>query len=203
MSIMGWMLPVINLIWLLLIIIGILVAAVKGQPEIITDTVIQAANLGVRYSFDLIGLMTFWLGIMRLGEAAGLVDILAKIIRPFTSILFPSVPANHPAMGAILLNISANVLGLGNAATPFGLKAMQELQLLNKNSNEASDAMITFLAINTSCIVIVPATIIGVRVAAGSVNPTEIVGTTLFATLIGMTIALTADKIFRIFTRKG
>lgn len=197
------MLPVINLIWLLLIIIGILVAAIKGQPEIITDTVIQSANLGVRYSFDLIGLMTFWLGIMRLGEAAGLVDILAKIIRPFTRVLFPSVPANHPAMGAILLNISANVLGLGNAATPFGLKAMQELQLLNKNSNEASDAMITFLAINTSCIVIVPATIIGVRVAAGSINPTEIVGTTLFATLIGMTIALTADKVFRLFTRKG
>jgi len=194
---------VINLIWLLLIIIGILVAAIKGQPEIITDTVIQSANLGVRYSFDLIGLMTFWLGIMRLGEAAGLVDILAKIIRPFTRVLFPSVPANHPAMGAILLNISANVLGLGNAATPFGLKAMQELQLLNKNSNEASDAMITFLAINTSCIVIVPATIIGVRVAAGSINPTEIVGTTLFATLIGMTIALTADKVFRLFTRKG
>ncbi|KJS82713.1 MAG: spore maturation protein [Peptococcaceae bacterium BICA1-8] len=193
----------INLIWLLLIIIGILVAAIKGQPEIITDTVIQSANLGVRYSFDLIGLMTFWLGIMRLGEAAGLVDILAKIIRPFTRVLFPSVPANHPAMGAILLNISANVLGLGNAATPFGLKAMQELQLLNKNSNEASDAMITFLAINTSCIVIVPATIIGVRVAAGSINPTEIVGTTLFATLIGMTIALTADKVFRLFTRKG
>jgi len=194
---------VINFIWLLLIIIGIIVAAIKGQPEMITDTVIQAANLGVRYSFDLIGLMTFWLGIMRLGEAAGLVDILAKIIRPFTKVLFPSVPANHPAMGAILLNISANVLGLGNAATPFGLKAMQELQSLNKNSNEASDAMVTFLAINTSCIVIVPATIIGVRVAAGSINATEIVGTTLFATLIGMTIALTADKVFRLFTRKG
>ncbi|KJS22507.1 MAG: spore maturation protein [Clostridiaceae bacterium BRH_c20a] len=197
------MLSVINFIWLLLIIIGIIVAAIKGQPEMITDTVIQAANLGVRYSFDLIGLMTFWLGIMRLGEAAGLVDILAKIIRPFTKVLFPSVPANHPAMGAILLNISANVLGLGNAATPFGLKAMQELQSLNKNSNEASDAMVTFLAINTSCIVIVPATIIGVRVAAGSINATEIVGTTLFATLIGMTIALTADKVFRLFTRKG
>ncbi|MDK2822560.1 MAG: spore maturation protein [Clostridia bacterium] len=193
----------INLIWLALIVIGILVAAINGQPEIITDTVLQAANLAVKYSFDLIGLMTFWLGIMRLGEAAGLVDILAKIIRPFTRFLFPSVPENHPAMGAILLNISANILGLGNAATPFGLKAMQELQTLNKNSDTASDAMITFLAINTSCIVIVPATIIGVRVAAGSLNPTEIVGTTLFATLIGMIIALTADNLFRLFTRKG
>jgi len=199
---MGWI-PVINFIWLLLVVVGVLVAALKGQPEVITDSVLQAANLGVKYSFDLIGLMTFWLGIMRLGEAAGLVDILARIIRPFTKFLFPSVPANHPAMGAILLNISANVLGLGNAATPFGLKAMQELQTLNNNSDEASDAMITFLAINTSCIVIVPATIIGVRVAAGSTNPTEIVGTTLFATLVGMAIALTADKIFRLFTRRG
>jgi len=194
---------VINLIWLLLIVVGVIVAAAKGQPEIITDTVLQAANLGVKYSFDLIGLMTFWLGIMRLGEAAGLVDILAQAIRPFTKFLFPSVPANHPAMGAILLNISANVLGLGNAATPFGLKAMQELQILNNQSDEASDAMITFLAINTSCIVIVPATIIGVRVAAGSLNPTEIVGTTLFATLIGMVMALTTDKVLRQFTGKG
>ncbi|MGI6225258.1 MAG: nucleoside recognition domain-containing protein [Peptococcales bacterium] len=193
----------INIIWLLLIVIGIIVAAGNGQPEIITDTVLHSANLGVRYSFDLIGLMTFWLGIMRLAEKAGLVDILARIIRPVTKYLFPSVPGNHPAMGAILLNISANVLGLGNAATPFGLKAMQELQTLNKNSDEASDAMITFLAINTSCIVVVPATIIGVRVAAGSINPTEIVGTTLFATCIGMSIALTADRIFRLFARKG
>lgn len=193
----------INLIWLLLIVTGVIVAALKGQPEIITDTVLHAANLGVKYSFDLIGLMTFWLGIMRLGEKAGLVNILARLIRPFTKVLFPSVPPNHPAMGAILLNISANVLGLGNAATPFGLKAMQELHELNNKSNEASDAMITFLAINTSCIVIVPATIIGVRVAAGSLNPTEIVGTTLFATCIGMTLALTADKLFRLFnTRK-
>lgn len=193
----------INFIWLLLIVVGIVVAALKGQPEIITDTVLHSANLGVKYSFDLIGLMTFWLGIMRLGEKAGLVDILARTIRPFTKLLFPSVPANHPAMGAILLNISANVLGLGNAATPFGLKAMQELQVLNNHRDEASDAMITFLAINTSCIVIVPATIIGVRLAAGSLNPTEIVGTTLFATIIGMSLALTADKVFRLFTRKG
>jgi len=193
----------INLIWLLLIIIGIIVAAINGQPEIITDSALQAANLGVKYSFDLIGLMTFWLGIMRLAEAAGLVDIMAKIIKPITRFLFPSVPSDHPAMGAILLNISANILGLGNAATPFGLKAMQELQKLNHGSDTASDAMITFLAINTSCIVIIPATIIGVRVAAGSMNPTEIVGTTLFATLIGMSIALSADKLFRFFAKRS
>ena len=119
----------------------------------------------------------------------------------FTKVLFP-VFLQITRQWAILLNISANVLGLGNAATPFGLKAMQELHELNNKSCEASDAMITFLAINTSCIVIVPATIIGVRVAAGSLNPTEIVGTTLFATCIGMTLALTADKLFRLFTRK-
>jgi len=192
----------INLIWLTLIAVGIIVAAINGQPEIITDSVLQAANLGVKYSFDLIGLMTFWLGIMRLGEVAGLVDILARLIRPFTRFLFPSVPQDHPAMGAILLNLSANILGLGNAATPFGLKAMQELQSINKGSNEASDAMITFLALNTSCITLVPATIIGVRVAAGSANPTEIVGTTIFATSVGMILDVTFDRIFRYFAKK-
>lgn len=193
----------INIIWLGLIISGIVVAALKGQPEIITDSALKAANLGAMYAFELIGLMTFWLGIMRLGEKSGLIDILARLIQPITRFLFPSVPKDHPAMGAILLNVSANILGLGNAATPFGLKAMQELQSLNNNSDEASDAMITFLAVNTSCITIVPATIIGVRVAAGSVNPTEIVGTTIFATLVGMSLALTVDRFIRFLSRKG
>jgi spore maturation protein A len=192
----------INFIWLLLIVAGVIVATINGQPEVITDTALQAANLGVKYSFDLIGLMTFWLGIMRVGEKAGLVDVLAKIIKPFTKFLFPSIPENHPAMGSILLNLSANLLGLGNAATPFGLKAMQELQALNNGSDEASDAMVTFLALNTSCMTLVPATIIGVRVAAGSLNPTEIVGTTMFATFIGMTLALTSDRLFRFFSRR-
>jgi spore maturation protein A len=192
----------INFIWLLLIVAGVIVATINGQPEVITDSALQAANLGVKYSFDLIGLMTFWLGIMRVGEKAGLVDVLAKIIKPFTKFLFPSIPENHPAMGSILLNLSANLLGLGNAATPFGLKAMQELQALNNGSDEASDAMVTFLALNTSCMTLVPATIIGVRVAAGSLNPTEIVGTTMFATFIGMTLALTSDRLFRFFSRR-
>ncbi len=192
----------INFIWLLLIVAGVIVATINGQPEVITDSALQAANLGVKYSFDLIGLMTFWLGIMRVGEKAGLVDVLAKIIKPFTKFLFPSIPENHPAMGSILLNLSANFLGLGNAATPFGLKAMQELQSLNNGSDEASDAMVTFLALNTSCMTLVPATIIGVRVAAGSLNPTEIVGTTMFATFLGMTLALTSDRLFRFFSRR-
>ena len=132
------------------------------NDQVITDSALQAANLGVKYSFDLIGLMTFWLVIMRVGEKAGLVDVLAKIIKPFTKFLFPSIPENHPAMGSILLNLSANLLGLGNAATPFGLKAMQELQALNNGSDEASDAMVTF-CFKYFCMTLVPATIIGVR----------------------------------------
>lgn len=192
----------INFVWLFLIVVGVIVAAMNGQPEVITDSALQAANLGVKYSFDLIGLMAFWLGIMRVGEKVGLVDILAKAIKPITKFLFPSVPQSHPAMGSILLNLSANLLGLGNAATPFGLKAMQELQTLNNGSDEASDAMVTFLVLNTSCMTIVPATIIGVRVAAGSLNPTEIVGTTMFATFIGMSLALTSDKLFRFMARR-
>ena len=120
--------------------------------------------------------MALWLGIMKIAEKGGLVAALAKMLRPLMVRLFPSVPSQHPAMGAIILNLSANMLGLGNAATPFGMKAMQELQTLNNDSDEASTAMCTFLALNTSCITLIPATIIGVRLSFGSANPTEIVG---------------------------
>jgi spore maturation protein A len=112
-------------------------------------------------------------------------------------LLFPSIPEGHPALGSILMNLSANLLGLGNAATPFGLKAMKELQEINNKKDEASAAMCTFLAMNTACITILPATIISVRITAGSANPTEIVGTTLFATTVGMSIALLVDAIMR------
>lgn len=192
----------INVIWLILIMSGIAVAALNGNPQVVTDSALQAAQLAVKFSFELIGLMAFWLGIMKLAEESGLVDIFARIISPLTRLLFPSIPKNHPAMGSILLNLSANILGLGNAATPFGLKAMQELNSLNNNSDVASDAMCTFLAINTACITLLPATVIGLRLAAGSSNPTEIVGTTIFATAIGMSLAIVADLILRPLSRK-
>lgn len=187
----------INLIWLIMIMAGIVLAGIRGQPEVITQSAFQAAQAAVKYSIELIGIMSLWLGLMKVAEEAGLIKTLAKILRPFTKLLFPSLPPNHPALGSILMNFSANLLGLGNAATPFGLKAMQELQEINKNKDEASEAMCTFLAMNTSNITLLPATIIGIRLAAGSANPTEIIGTTLFATTIGFTAALITDGVMR------
>lgn len=187
----------INIIWLLMIVSGIILAALQGKPEIITQSAFQASQHAVKYALELIGIMSFWLGMMKIAEEAGLVRGLAKILRPLTKLLFPSVPARHPAMGAILMNLSANILGLGNAATPFGLKAMQELQNINADKETASEAMCTFLALNTACITLMPAMIIAIRLSAGSKNPTEIVGTTIFATAVGMTVAVLADNVLR------
>jgi len=193
----------INIIWLLMIISGIILASLQGKPEIITQTAFQAAQAAVKYSLELVGVMSFWLGMMKIAEEAGLVRKLATILRPFTRMLFPSVPDWHPAMGAMLMNLSANILGLGNAATPFGLKAMQELQSLNREKEQASEAMCTFLALNTACITFMPTMIIGIRLSAGSANPTEVVGTTLFATAAGMSVAVMADNILRRIFRQG
>lgn len=193
----------VNLIWVGLLLVGIIVAAATGRVEIVSQTALVSAQKAVEVAFELIGIMALWLGILRIAEDSGLMQLVAKMIRPFTRLLFPSIPSDHPAVSAMAMNISANALGLGNAATPFGLKAMQELQRLNPSKEEASDAMCTFLAINTSCITLLPATIIGIRVAAGSINPTEIVGPTIFATSCGMLVALTADLLWRRLRRLG
>ncbi|MEA1960057.1 MAG: nucleoside recognition domain-containing protein [Bacillota bacterium] len=187
----------LNLIWLLLLASGIIVAALNGNIEVVTSAALSAASGAVEVCFDLVGIMALWLGIMKIAEQGGLIKTLARVLRPIMKKIFPTVPHDHPAMGAIILNLSANMLGLGNAATPFGMKAMQELQELNHNSNEASGAMCTFLALNTSCITLIPATIIGVRVSFSSSNPTEIVGACIFATAIAMTIAISLDYWFR------
>jgi spore maturation protein A len=193
----------LNLIWLLLLTSGIIVAAANGNIEIVTEAALGAAKGAVEVCFDLIGIMALWLGIMKIAEKGGLVKSLARLMRPLMVKLFPSVPPEHPAMGAIILNLSANMLGLGNAATPFGMKAMQELQELNSQSDEASEAMCTFLALNTSCITLIPATIIGVRLSCESANPTEIVGPCIFATAIAMIIAVSLDYWFRSKSRWG
>ncbi|MGI6552785.1 MAG: spore maturation protein [Clostridia bacterium] len=187
----------VNFIWLLLLVSGILVAGINGRIEVVTGAALKSSQTAVTIALELIGLMSLWLGLLKIAEAAGMVSFLARLTRPLVTFLFPSIPKNHPAIGAIMMNLSANLLGLGNAATPFGLKAMQQLQTLNKRPEEASEAMCTFLALNTSCITLIPATIIGIRTAAGSADPTEIVGTTIFATAIGMTAAIVADRILR------
>lgn len=188
----------VNYVWLGMMVFGILVAAARGHIEVVTKAALDGAQVAVKTSLSLIAIITFWLGIMKLAEAAGLVRALARLVRPVTGFLFPSVPKDHPAMGAIVMNLSANILGLGNAATPMGLIAMQELQKLNKlRPDTASEAMCTFLALNTGCITIIPTTIIGIRLLYGSQDSTEIVGTTIFATLCGMTVAILVDRIMR------
>ncbi len=191
----------LNIIWLLLLASGIVVAALNGNIEVVTEAALGAARGAVEVCFDLVGVMALWLGIMKIAESGGLVQSLARLLRPITVRLFPSVPSHHPAMGTIILNLSANMLGLGNAATPFGMKAMQELQELNQDSNEASEAMCTFLALNTSCITLIPATIIAVRLSFNSANPTEIVGACIFSTTISMVIAVSLDYWFRTRSR--
>ena len=187
----------LNLIWLIMLAAGILVAAVTGRIETVTVSAMKAAELGVEVAFELIGVMSLWLGLMRLAEEAGLVRALARVFGPAIRHLFPTLRPDSPALGAIIMNLSANILGLGNAATPFGLKAMQELQKENPHPDTASPAMCTFLALNTSALTLVPATIIGVRLKAQSANPTEIIGTTIVATGCAMVAAIVADQFFR------
>ena len=186
----------LNWIWMGLLTCGVGVAAWNGNLEAVTQTALDASSSAVKVCFDLIGVMALWLGIMKIAEDAGIIGSLAKLLSPILQKLFPDIPAGHPAMGAIIMNLSANVLGLGNAATPFGMKAMQELQKLNQKET-ASDAMCTFLALNTSCITLLPATIIGVRVSFASAAPTEIVGACIFATICSTLVAVSLDTWFR------
>lgn len=187
----------LNKFWGFLVLSAISVAAIKGQPQLITDAALAAAADSVTYALGLVGMMAFWLGLMNIAEKAGLVDALAHLVRPLLRRLFPSLSADDPALGFIVLNLSANILGLGNAATPFGLKAMQAMQKSNAQPEVASEAMITFLVLNTSCLVLIPATIIGIRYAAGSSAPTEIVATAFLATCVGMSLSLTIDALIR------
>lgn len=188
----------VNILWLVMITLGIVVAAAQGNIEVVTKSALEGANFAVKTSISLIAIITFWLGIMKIAEQAGLVQILAQAVAPITRFLFPSIPTDHPAMGAIVMNLSANLLGLGNAATPMGLIAMQEMQKLNTgDKKEATEAMCTFLALNTSCITLIPTTIIGIRMMHGSTDPAVVVGTTIFATTCGMTVAVVVDMVLR------
>lgn len=188
----------INFIWVLLIVSGIFYAAYHGRIEIVTQSAISAAEGAVSLSLKLIGVMCLWLGIMKIAELSGIVRLFAILLSPVIRFLFPGVPRNHPAMGAIVMTISANMMGLGNAVTPLGIKAMQELQSLNNKKDTASASMCTLLALCTAGFTLVPATIIALRSAAGSVNPTEIVGTTLIVSLTATIAVIIADRICRV-----
>jgi spore maturation protein SpmA/spore maturation protein SpmB len=172
---------------------------VTGQQppmELLSTAMVESAIGAVELAIGLVGVMTLFLGLMKVAEAGGMLKILARLIRPLMVRLFPDVPPDHPAMGAMILNLSANALGLGNAATPFGIRAMQELDKLNNQPGTATNAMALFLAINTSSVTLLPTGVIALRAAAGSTDPAAILPTTLFATLCSTTAAIIAAKIY-------
>lgn len=193
----------LNYIWFGLMAIALVVAAFNGTADAVTKGAVDSAKTAVEIAIGLIGIMTLWLGIMRIAEAAGLVTLLGRLLRPVMRWLFPEVPAEHPAAGAIVLSVAANMLGLNNAATPLSIKAMEELQTLNEKKDTATNSMVTFMALTTSGVQLVPATMIGVLAAAGSKSPTVIIATTLLATAIGTIAAVAAAKILQRFWPAG
>ncbi|OIJ15909.1 spore maturation protein [Anaerobacillus arseniciselenatis] len=186
----------VNIIWMAMLTIGIVFAAITGNMEAVNEAVFKGAQDAVTICIGLISILVFWLGLMRIAQASGLLEALAKIMKPIATRLFPEVPSNHPAMGYILSNMTANMFGLGNAATPMGIKAMEQLKVLNGNKDSASRSMITLLAINTASITLIPTTVISIRMNYGSVNPTEIVGTTIIATTCSTIAAILIDRFF-------
>lgn len=192
----------VNVVWLVMIVGGILVSGLHHSMLPVTESIVRASEQAVEIAIGFIGIMTLWLGLARIAEESGLMRSFAKFMAPLVSKLFPGIPSDHPAMGNMVMNMAANILGMGSAATPFGLKAMDELQKLNEIKDRASDNMITFLAINTASINLVPATVIALRVAAGAKNATDIVGPTIIATCFSTVVAIAADRVFRLAERR-
>jgi spore maturation protein SpmA len=185
----------LNYLWFGLAVIAIVVGAITGNLKEVTDAAVESAGKSVDIALGLIGIMAMWLGIMKIAEEAGLIRVLARVIRPISRRLFPDVPQDHPAMGMMLLNISANWLGLSNAATPLGIRAMEDLQTLNDKPDTATNAMVMFLALNTASITLIPISIIAVRQSLGSANPYEIIGPAVFSSSMATITAVIATKV--------
>jgi spore maturation protein A len=185
----------LNYIWLGLVILAVVLGGINGKIESVTKAAIDAAGNSVTIAIQLIGVMALWLGIMKIAEDSGLMSLLARAIAPVMRRLFPEVPPDHPAMGSMMMNIAANMLGLSNAATPLGLKAMEDLEKLNRFPGVATNAMCLFLTINTAGVQLIPATMISLMAAAGSKDATAIIGTTFAATVISLVAGLAAAKL--------
>lgn len=184
-----------NLIWIIMIFIGLIASVVTGRPEIINEVIIYETGEAVKFALGLTGIMAFWLGLMNIAKKSGLIAKITKLITPVTGYLFPEIPPNHPAIAAMMMNMVANMFGAGNSATALGLKAMEELQKLNKDKKTASNAMAMFLAINMSSIQLIPLTIMKLRADAGSANPSEIIISSIIATIVSTLVAIIACKI--------
>ncbi|MCU9595386.1 spore maturation protein [Caldibacillus thermolactis] len=191
----------INIIWVAMSVIGIVFAMFNGTMEEVNKAVFQGAQEAVTLCIGFISVLVFWLGLMRIAQTSGLLDKLAYLFKPLVKKIFPDIPPDHPALGYILSNMMANMFGLGNAATPLGIKAMEQLKMLNGGKNEASRSMVTFLVINTSSITIIPTTVLAIRMNYDSVSPAEIVLPTIIASLFATICAILIDHY--IYNRKN
>lgn len=189
-----------NYIFYGLIVVSIIVGAINGKLPDVVNSILTGAQKSVEIALSLIGIMAFWLGIMKIAEKSGVVEFIAKLIKPVTKRLFNEIPPEDPAIGNIAMNFSANTLGLTNAATPIGIKAMQDLQEHNADKKSASNAMCMLLAINTAAFQLIPATVIAILVGVGYKNPTEIIAPTLIVTSFTFVCAVVLAKVFQKFS---
>lgn len=191
----------INYIWGVFIILGITYSIINKDPNL-TNNLLTSGKTSIDMILTILPLMCLWLGITKIAEASSLLALISKKLSKIIKIIFPEIPKDHPAIGYISSNIVMNMLGLGNAATPFGIKAMEKLKELNKNKDVASRSMITFLVINTSSVTIIPTTVISLRLLHGSMDASEIIPVTILTTFISTFIALILDRIFYLVWRK-
>lgn len=187
----------VNYIWGFFIVIGVVFSFFTGQVEALNNQILQGAGEGINLILEMLPLLVLWTGVMKIAEDAGILQKFSKLVQPVLCKLFPSLPKNDPALGYIASNIAANALGLGSAATPFGLKAMEEMQKNNPKKDTATEAMITFLILNTGGVTIIPTTVIALRMSHGSVNPSEIIITSILATLCSSVSGLLLDYFIR------
>lgn len=191
----------INYIWGIFIVLGVIISIIKGDSNL-TNNLITSGTKGIDMIINLVPLMCLWLGTMKIAESSGLLNIISNKLSKIIRVVFPEIPKGDPAIAYISSNIVMNMLGLGNAATPFGIKAMTRLKELNNNSDVASRSMITFLVINTSSVTIIPTTVISLRIASGSNNPTEIMTACIITTFLSSFIGLLIDRLFYFIWRR-
>lgn len=198
---MRGMIILVNKIWFAMIVISIAIAFMNGDVDKITGATLDGGKFALELSVNLMVVMGVWLGLMNVAKKSGLMDKISDKMRPVICFLFPDVPKGHPAIGSISANIIANMMGLGNAATPIGIKAMKDMQSLNQQKHTATHSMCMFLVINTSSVQLIPATVIAIRSSAGSANPQDIIGTALAATICSTIAGVAAAKLLHRFDR--
>lgn len=187
----------INYIWFILIFLGIIVGLATGNGEIISKVIVNSSGNTVTFIIDLVGIMCFWCGVMKVAEKSGFTEVLSKILKPVLKLIFKEAARDEKALGSIVMNLTANMMGLSNAATPFGIKAMEEMDRLNNNKGTASNDMALFLVLNAACIQLVPSTIISIRAASGSNNPGIIILPALISTSVAALVGVICCKILQ------